>query len=135
MGSLLENDDIEDDVAGVKGGYGFGEMMVVGVTDESEERGALAESLDFSEDERAFEVGIGRPLSMVTIVDAKGDGESEVGEATVDEQVGAAEEEGTSVSASASASCLTATPESSDTDDMDGSGDEGVLVVILCFAC
>ncbi len=55
----MENDNSEDVEVGVKGGYGFGEMMVVGVTEESEERGALAESLDFSEDERAFDVGMG----------------------------------------------------------------------------
>jgi len=138
----LENDDSEAVAAGVKGGYGFGEMMVVGVTDESEERGALADSLDFSEDERAFEVGIGWPLSMVTIVEDKGDEESGVGEVAVDEEVGA-EDEGACDSASTfakdavavSGSCLTAAPESSNTDAMDGRGDEGVRVVIVCFAC
>ena len=33
--------------------------MAVGVTQESEESGALDESLDFNEDDSAFEVGIG----------------------------------------------------------------------------
>lgn len=33
--------------------------MAVGVTDDSDESGTLFESLDFSDDDSAFEVGIG----------------------------------------------------------------------------
>lgn len=45
--------------------YGFGDMILVGVADDRDDSDAELDSLDFSEDKRALDVGIEPPLSLL----------------------------------------------------------------------